>query len=195
MPDGIFSYQKYQFLVHFGRPWNINFWYNSLQFGMFMSIWYSLLPFGIFCAYIFGIFDPVLVFCIKKNLATLVRVGWQKKETRKNADEVNDTIAAGAGELSEYFQTRVARWRTFKPKIAIWVNFGGSCNGRYWSYWSAIWSILWPIGIFCGYLVHFYNLWLFVTFFLFGMLYQEKSGKPSFRTLLSFCFSLQHHAT
>jgi hypothetical protein len=25
---------------------------------------------------------------------------------------------------------RVARWFVFKPKIQIWVNFGGSCNGR-----------------------------------------------------------------
>jgi hypothetical protein len=26
--------------------------------------------------------------------------------------------------------TRVARWFVFKPKIQIWVNFGGSCKGR-----------------------------------------------------------------
>jgi hypothetical protein len=30
----------------------------------------------------------------------------------------------------------------FKPKIQIWVNFGGSCNGRWWC-------------IFYGHLVHF----------------------------------------
>jgi hypothetical protein len=27
--------------------------------------------------------------------------------------------------------TRIARWFVFKPKIQIWVNFGGSCTGRY----------------------------------------------------------------
>jgi hypothetical protein len=27
---------------------------------------------------------------------------------------------------------RVARWLVFKPKIHIWVNFGGSCNGKSW---------------------------------------------------------------
>jgi hypothetical protein len=27
---------------------------------------------------------------------------------------------------------RVARWNIFKPKIPMWVNFGGSCNGRFW---------------------------------------------------------------
>jgi hypothetical protein len=26
--------------------------------------------------------------------------------------------------------TRVARWYIFKPKIPIWVNFVGPCNGR-----------------------------------------------------------------
>jgi hypothetical protein len=28
---------------------------------------------------------------------------------------------------------RVARWFGFKPKIPVWVNFGGSCNGKSWS--------------------------------------------------------------
>jgi hypothetical protein len=35
--------------------------------------------------------------------------------------------------------TRVARWLIFKPKIPIWVNFGGSCIRR-------CWHILWPFG-------------------------------------------------
>jgi hypothetical protein len=39
--------------------------------------------------------------------------------------------------------SRVARWYIFKPKIPIWVNFGGSCN------WGC-WYISWPFGIFCG---------------------------------------------
>jgi hypothetical protein len=29
-------------------------------------------------------------------------------------------------------QTKVARWFVFKPKIKIWVNFGGSCYGKSW---------------------------------------------------------------
>jgi hypothetical protein len=28
---------------------------------------------------------------------------------------------------------RVARWFVFKPKIPIWVNFGGFCHGKSWS--------------------------------------------------------------
>jgi hypothetical protein len=27
-------------------------------------------------------------------------------------------------------QSRVATWHSFKPKNPVWVNFGGSCNGR-----------------------------------------------------------------
>jgi hypothetical protein len=60
----------------------------------------------------------------------------------------------------------------FKPKIPIWVNFGGSCNGIFYDhlvYFTAIRNILWPCGIFVviGYI-----------FPHFGMLYQEKSGNP-----------------
>jgi hypothetical protein len=36
-----------------------------------------------------------------------------------------------------------------------------------------IWYILWPLGIFCGHLVHFSR---------FGKLYHEKPGKPGLRT-------------
>jgi hypothetical protein len=53
----------------------------------------------------------------------------------------------------------VARWFVFKPKIQIWVNFGGSCDERCWSF-------LWPFGqfdvhlaIFCGFLVYFMVIW------------------------------------
>jgi hypothetical protein len=43
---------------------------------------------------------------------------------------------------------KVARWFIFKPKIPIWINFGGYCNGR-------CWYILGPFGIVNGNLVHF----------------------------------------
>jgi hypothetical protein len=60
---------------------------------------------------------------------------------------------------------RVARLHIFKPKIQIWVNFGGTCNGKYW---------------YSFYLVYFtaicYILWFFGTIFPFW--YQYKSGKP-----------------
>jgi hypothetical protein len=43
---------------------------------------------------------------------------------------------------------RVARWFVFKPKIPIWVNFGGPENGKYWSF-----------GIFYGHSVYFMAIW------------------------------------
>jgi hypothetical protein len=58
--------------------------------------------------------------------------------------------------------SRVARWFFFKPKIAIWVNFGGLWNGK-------CWYILGPFGIFYGHLVLcmtvWYSLWSFGIFF------------------------------
>jgi hypothetical protein len=32
--------------------------------------------------------------------------------------------------------TRVARWFSFKPKIRIWVNFGGPWNKKSYILWS-----------------------------------------------------------
>jgi hypothetical protein len=44
------------------------------------------------------------------------------------------------------FQTRVARWYIFKPKISMWVNFGGPWNVNSW-------YILWPFEIYYGHLM------------------------------------------
>jgi hypothetical protein len=64
---------------------------------------------------------------------------------------------------------RVARWFVFKPKIPIWVNFLGSCNGKsvyvtydHLVYFTAIGIILWPLGKFCRHLVYFPRFWYFV---------------------------------
>jgi hypothetical protein len=81
---------------------------------------------------------------------------------------------------------RVARWHIFKPKILIWVNFGGSCNGR-------CWYILWPFGIFyallsiiCGRSVYFYGY--LVNFSRFGTyVVQRKIWQPCFWYLPPTC--------
>jgi hypothetical protein len=79
--------------------------------------------------------------------------------------------------------TRVAIWYIFKPKIPNWVNFGVSCNGRYWyilwpfGQFSAIWYIVWHFGIFYGTLVYFMALW-YTYFPRFGIYHYEKSGSP-----------------
>jgi hypothetical protein len=50
------------------------------------------------------------------------------------------------------FGIRVARWFVFKPKIQIWVNFGGSCDG-------ICWYILGTPGPFYGLLLYFIDKW------------------------------------
>jgi hypothetical protein len=47
---------------------------------------------------------------------------------------------------------RVARWNTFKPKIQIWVVFGGSCIRR-------CWYTLWIFDLFYSQLVYFMDIW------------------------------------
>jgi hypothetical protein len=71
--------------------------------------------------------------------------------------------------------SRVARWHILKTKILTWINFGGPamedvgiCYGHL-AYFTTIWYILWPFGMFYGYLVYFSR---------FGMFGQEKSGYP-----------------
>jgi hypothetical protein len=87
---------------------------------------------------------------------------------------LSSAAADNLQQVSSY-RRRVARWHSFKPKIQIWVNFGGPCNGTCWYIlrpfvnFVAIWYILWPFGIFYCYLFYFPQ---------FGMLYQEKSGNP-----------------
>jgi hypothetical protein len=54
-------------------------------------------------------------------------------------------------EIENPVSTRVARWYNFQPKIQIWVNFGGSCNGR-------CWYILWTFDVFYGRLVYFMDI-------------------------------------
>jgi hypothetical protein len=60
--------------------------------------------------------------------------------------------------------------KIWQPWFAMtWVNFGRSCNGRYK---CISWYILRPFDIFCSFCGHL------VYFSRFGMLYQEKCGKP-----------------
>jgi hypothetical protein len=71
LPD-VFSNQKSQFWVNFGRPWNGKCrytWYDHVEY--FTAIWYNLWP--------FGIFFKVWYVWTKINLATLVRQQTGKK--------------------------------------------------------------------------------------------------------------------
>jgi hypothetical protein len=62
----------------------------------------------------------------------------QQKEVFINSWAPSDFVNHRAG-LPDVF---------FKPKILIWVNFGGSCNGR-------CWYILWKLGPFCDLLLYY----------------------------------------
>jgi hypothetical protein len=64
----------------------------------------------------------------------------------------------------------------FKPKIPIWANFGRPCYGKSWYYFMTIWSILWPLERFYFHVVYF--VVILYIFPRFGILDQEKSGKP-----------------
>jgi hypothetical protein len=68
---------------------------------------------------------------------------------------------------------RVARWFIFKPKIPLWVNFGGSCNWR-------CWHILWPFGLFYFHLVYstYGHLVYFGIFFPFWYVVPRKIWQP-----------------
>jgi hypothetical protein len=52
-------------------------------------------------------------------------------------------------------------------KSQIWVNFGGSLNGKCWyifdhlEYFLTIWYNLWPFGIVCGHLLYFSQFGMF----------------------------------
>jgi hypothetical protein len=121
-----------------------------------------------------------LVYCTKKNLATLVDIlarEYKRATLEKSAPKFSIRFFRQRDQTTVEFYGRAARW----PKIQTWVNFGGSCNGLCWHvlwpfgtyiYFVAIWKILWPFGAFA-------NVWSFgIYFFSFGTLYQEKSGNP-----------------
>jgi hypothetical protein len=71
--------------------------------------------------------------------------------------------------------SKVARWLYFKPKIQIWVNFVGYCNGR-------CWYSLRPFGIFYNHLLYImailYIFWLFGIFPPFWYVVARKIWQP-----------------
>jgi hypothetical protein len=81
--------------------------------------------------------------------------------------------------------SRVARWHIFKPKILIWVTFGGSCTER-------CWYNICPFGLFYSHTVYFAAIWYILWLFwyicsCFGMLYHEKNWQPCLAVHTWFC--------
>jgi hypothetical protein len=69
----------------------------------------------------------------------------------------------------------------FKPKNPNLGKFWRTLEWKMLVYFMAIWSILWPFGLFCSHLVYFVAIWFisWLLFSRFGMLYQNKSGNPA----------------
>jgi hypothetical protein len=63
----------------------------------------------------------------------------------------------------------------FQAKIPIWVNYGGSLNGKGW-------CIIWPFGIY----VDIWAIW-YRYCPRFGIVCQEKSGNPGEQIGLKRC--------
>jgi hypothetical protein len=85
LPDGVISNQKIPILVNFGGSCNGSCWSILRPFGLFYghlvyftAIWYV--------CWLFGIFFPVLVCCMKKNLATPLQ------STRESLNPCNKII-------------------------------------------------------------------------------------------------------
>jgi hypothetical protein len=96
---------------------------------------------------------------------TLVQIPLVQRYVTKNEKSSSLT-------LPRDLQHRVARWFVFKPKIQIWVNFGGPQHEK-------CLYVLWPSGIIYSHLVKFmfvwYSLWSFGIFFPFWYVWTKKN--------------------
>jgi hypothetical protein len=105
------------------------------------------------------------------------------RKSRYEGWPTTTTSTSGQGCHMANFQNLGNFWRGFPWKMlvyftAIWnilQPFGIFCG--HLEYFEAILNILWPFGIFCSYLVYFMVIWYII--YLFGMLHQEKSGNSA----------------
>jgi hypothetical protein len=134
----------------------------------FVAIWYVLCHLVI--CWWFIIFSSILVCCSTKKIWQpwmipffRIRTERTSLSRKKRSSSSFEHLAvwqiwkanAKNSRKTNYFYegpSRVARWFVFKPKIQIWVTFGGSCNGR-------CWHILWTLGRFYGLSLYFMDIW------------------------------------
>jgi hypothetical protein len=80
----------------------------------------------------------------------------------------------------------------FQAKNTNLGNFWRYLDWKMFIYFIATWNILWRFRVFYGDLGYFMTIWyilyLFGTFFVFGIMYQEKSGNPGRRSKNFFFF-------
>jgi hypothetical protein len=145
-----------------GKYWRALKWKRLVYY---MAIWNILWPFGIY----YGHSEYWNSNLCSVNLVYFPHFGTLYQE--KSGNPVSDCWP------HTFFRiwTRVARWFLFRPKIPIWVYFGGSWNRK-------CCYIFWSFGIFYDHWVyimafaHFIVIWYIFT--SFGISYQEKSGNP-----------------
>jgi hypothetical protein len=94
---------------------------------------------------------------------------------------VTDETAFNQGCQTVYFQTKIPNLGKF------WVLVAAEDVGTFydcWVYFTAIWYILLPFGIFCCHLVYFVAIWCIygtlVYVYPFWYVVQEKFGNPAF---------------
>jgi hypothetical protein len=106
----------------------------------------------------FQLFFPLASHGYRTTLLTYIYEQAMHKKTNKQTKQTNINIKRDTDSFSKTLcakktlLSRVARWYIFKPKIPIWVNFGGS-----WS--EKGWYILLPFGIFYSHLVLLRGIW------------------------------------
>jgi hypothetical protein len=118
------------------------------------------------------VFGMYTLQCCCHNLACIVIVctymkkysfkNYKKRPTGENSPNLVTPWSGTAKnlEIKLALMTRVARWCIFKPKIQIWVKFGGSCNRRYWNI-LCLFGLFYDhsVYIFCGHLDYFPPFW------------------------------------
>jgi hypothetical protein len=112
--------------------------------------------------------SPNLVTLMVANIAIRLCKYRQQKRDLKRCFSTQDKKNLSWKKIART-ANRVARLFIFKPKLPIWVNLGGSCNGKSW-------YILLLLNVFWWHLVYFVVIWY--IFLRFGILYQDKSGNP-----------------
>jgi hypothetical protein len=92
-------------------------------------------------------------FCLKADKAICCIVRFYNGVLVKRDCRIGSRICGTAMKRARALQRpRVARWFVFKPKIPIWVNYGGPYNGK-------CWYILRSFEIFYCHLAYFIAIW------------------------------------
>jgi hypothetical protein len=109
---------------------------------------------------------------IRENSRKFAKIREKSGHPAFKSERGRKSAKVGSG---NFLASRVARWFLFEPKIPIWVNLGGYCNGR-------CWYILWPFGQLSGHLAYLMAIWYmlhrFGTFYTFWYVVPRRIWQP-----------------